>query len=492
MAENQSDKGKLGVLALTGLVISAMIGGGVYNLPQNMAQSASAFAVIIAWVITGVGMFFLTNTFIVLSNIRPDATTGIYEYSRMGFGKFAGFQMAWGYWLCNVFANVGYAVLLMDALNYFFPPYFKGGNNFLSIIGGSIIIWGMYFLVLAGVKGATSINIIGTIAKLVPLVVFVVVVAFAFNFESFSSDFYGHQVIKKLADKDLGNMTAQIKSTMLVTLWVFIGIEGAVVVSDRAKSQKAVAQSTLIGFILCLFFYAALSLLSFGIFSQGQLSTMAPPSTAPILAKVVGDWGIWFMNLGVIIALLSSWLVWTILLAWLPYAAAKDGTFPKIFATENKNQSPSFSLIVSTILMQICMIIVYFANNAWNLALSITGVMVLPPYIGSTLYLWKVAASEKEKYPENAVQKKWAAWITGCLGTIYGLWLVYAAGIDYLLMASIVYACGIVVFYWARKENAKGEAPFTKGEIFFALILIALAVIAIIMAATGKMSSIFG
>ena len=110
---------KLGVTALSALVVSAMIGGGIFSMPQNIAQNASVLAVIAGWVITGIGMFFIANTFRILSEICPDATTGIYSYARRGFGKFAGFQIAWSYWLCNIFGNVAYAVLLMDALNFF-------------------------------------------------------------------------------------------------------------------------------------------------------------------------------------------------------------------------------------------------------------------------------------------------------------------------------------------------------------------------------------
>ena len=88
---------KLGVIALAALVVSAMIGGGIFSLPQNMAQGAGVTAVIVAWVVTGAGMFFLANTFRILSAARPDATTGIYSYARIGFGRFAGFEMAWSY-----------------------------------------------------------------------------------------------------------------------------------------------------------------------------------------------------------------------------------------------------------------------------------------------------------------------------------------------------------------------------------------------------------
>ena len=128
--------GKLGIFGLAGIVVSSMIGGGIFSLPQNMAQSASAGAVILAWIVTGFGMYFIANTFRILSDARPDLTSGIYMYARSGFGRYMGFNIGWSYWLCQIFGNVGYAVITMDALNYFFPGVFEGGNNLNSIIGG--------------------------------------------------------------------------------------------------------------------------------------------------------------------------------------------------------------------------------------------------------------------------------------------------------------------------------------------------------------------
>jgi hypothetical protein len=97
---------KLGLVLLSGVVVGSMIGGGSFNLPANMASSAGLAAIIIAWVITFVGMFFLSNAFRVLSDKRPDLKAGIYSYAHAGFGPFAGFQMAWGYWLSSAFGNV--------------------------------------------------------------------------------------------------------------------------------------------------------------------------------------------------------------------------------------------------------------------------------------------------------------------------------------------------------------------------------------------------
>ena len=127
----------------------------------------------------------------------------------------------------------------------------------------------------------------------------------------FHTNFWGDETIKSLHDVDLGNLGGQIKSTMLVTLWSFIGIEGAVVISDRAESQAAVSKATLIGFLLCWLSYVAISMLPFGTLSQGELSVLAPPSSASILADIVGKWGSWFMNAGVIIAVSYTHLILT-------------------------------------------------------------------------------------------------------------------------------------------------------------------------------------
>lgn len=465
--------GQLGVWALAAIVISSMIGGGIYSLPQNMASGASAGAVLLAWIITGIGVYFIANTFRILSSAKPDLTAGIYMYSREGFGPYVGFTIGWSYWLCQICGNVGYAVITMDALNYFFPPYFEGGNNLASIIGGSILIWMFNFLVLRGIKQATIINLIGTIAKIVPLILFIIIVAFMFNLDKFEFDFWGENIAT--ADK-LGGLSTQIKSTMLVTLWAFIGIEGAVVMSKHARSPKTVGVATFLGFIGCLVIYILLSLLPFGVMDQAELAKVANPSTAGILEQLVGKWGAWLMNIGLLISVLTSWLAWTVVTAQIPQAAAENGTFPKEFAKENVKGAPSVSLWVTSTLMQIFMIMVYLSSNAWNTMLSITGVMVLPAYLSSCAYLWKIC--EDHEYPMNFYIRRSVALFSGFMGVVYSLWLIYAAGLNYLLMAVIFMALGIPVYIWAKKQNGKGCA-FTVGEGIIAVIIVSIALFAI-------------
>ena len=484
---------KLGVISLAALVVGAMIGGGIFSLPQNMAQDASVAAVIAAWIITGIGIFFLANTFRVLAVVRPDATTGIYAYARLGFGRFAGFQMAWSYWLCNIFGNVGYAVLLMDAFDYFFPGYFTGGNNLWSIIGGSIVIWIMNFAVLRGVRQAAIVNTIGTVCKLLPIALFILVMLFVFRWSTFGFDMFGKAHIPAEKIMPLGSMLGQIKSTMLVTLWAFIGIEGAVVVSGRARSQSDVGKATVLGFLGCLAIYFLLSVLPFGYMTQHRLAALANPSTAPLLQSAVhGSWGGDIMNIGVIIALLTSWLAFTIMISQIPYAAALDGTFPKMFKRENRNQAPAVSLWITSLIMQLAMIFVLFANNAWNTMLSITAVMILPPYLACTLYLWKICADGT--FPGHLGIGRNFAFICGVAGSIYALWMIYAAGLVYLLAAFCFMVIGIPVFIKARTDfllehpEETFRKVFTHKEIIAVVVMLVLALIAIVAAALGKIS----
>jgi len=480
---------QLGIFAMTLLVISAMFGGGVFNVPQNMAQSAALGAIIIAWIITAFGIFFLARTFQILSNIRPDMTSGIYMYSRAGFGKLIGFLIAWGYWMSAAFGNVGYAVLLMDALNYFFPPYFKGGNTWQAILVASTCIWLLSIFVMRGIKGASLLNNIGTIAKFLPIIIFVLIVGyFSFKGHMFTYDIWGNIKNNALHDQPLTSLFDQIKSTMLVTLWMYIGIEGAVVMSDKSN-PKTVGKATILGFTVTTILFVLVSIVPFGAFSQGELATMAPPSTAAILTQLVGEWGGIMINIGVIIALLSSWLVWTLLVAELPWACAKDGTFPKIFAKTNDKGVASVSLWVSTAIMQAAMLLVYFSNNAWNVMLSITGVVILPAYIGSAAYLWKLLWTKQ--YPVTAQTKGSMALIISILATLYGFWLVYAAGLQYILAGFAIYAIGLIIFIWARKEQDPSGKIFTRPEVIIALVMVVIAIIALWMLFHGQLPEVY-
>lgn len=236
---------KLRLGALTALVVGSMIGGGIFSLPQNMAVGAAAGATLIGWAITAVGMLMLAFVFQTLANRKPDLNNGVYAYAKAGFGNYLGFSSAWGYWISAWIGNVSYLVLLFGTLGYFFPV-FGEGNTPVAIICASVLLWLVHGLVLRGIKEAAFINLITTVAKIVPLITFIALVGAAFKMDIFNADFWGY------GNPDLGSVMTQVKSMMLVTVWVFIGIEGASVYSARAERRSDVGKATVLGFVgLC-------------------------------------------------------------------------------------------------------------------------------------------------------------------------------------------------------------------------------------------------
>lgn len=249
---------QLGLGSLTAIVIGSMIGAGVFSLPQNMAAVASPAAVMIGWLITGVGMVFLALSFQALAAHRPKVTSGVFGYAKDGFGDFVGYCSAWGYWLSAMLANVSYLVIVFSTLGMLFDTpdnvMFGEGNTWLSVAGSSVLLWLVHALVLRGVKTAAMINLITTFAKLVPLCLFIICALFAFQWQTFTFDFSGLHFGAE------HGLWAQVKSTMIVTVWVFIGIEGAVVVSSRAKHRRDIGRATILGLLtaLCIYVLATL------------------------------------------------------------------------------------------------------------------------------------------------------------------------------------------------------------------------------------------
>ncbi|WP_440604257.1 arginine-ornithine antiporter [Bacillus sp. GB_SG_008] len=465
---------KLGLLTLTALVVGSMIGGGAFNLASDMAKGAGAGAIIIGWIITGIGMVSLGLAFQNLTVKRPDLDGGIFSYAKAGFGSFMGFNSAWGYWLSAWLGNVAYGTLLFASLGYFFPV-FEGGQNVASIIGASILLWCVHMLILRGVQSAALVNLVTTIAKLVPVFVFIVVGIFAFHIDIFLDGFWGQS-----ATFSWVAVGSQVKSTMLVTLWVFIGVEGAVVLSSRAKNRSDVGKATVIGLIGTLIIYILLTLLSLGIMKQADVANLKNPAMAYVFESVVGKWGAIFINLGLIISVLGAWLGWTLLASEIPYLAAKDGVFPKWFAKENKNKAPVNSLWLTNGLIQVFLLTFVVSDQAYHFAFSLASSAILIPYAFSAFYQFKYSLQSEENDRTKNI-------VIGLVASMYAIWLVYAAGLDYLLLTMILYAPGIFIFYKVQKQTSPKQI-FTRVELVSSIVIGALALFAIYQLATGSIT----
>ncbi|ADD77164.1 YdgI [Pantoea ananatis LMG 20103] len=430
---------KLGLSALTALVLSSMLGAGVFSLPQNMAAVAGPAALLIGWLITGAGIIFLSLAMLLLTRLKPELDGGIFTYARAGFGELTGFCSAWGYWLCAVIANVSYLVIVFSALSFFTDTpdriIFGNGNTWQAMLGASVLLWLVHWLVLRGVQTAASINLLATLGKLVPLLLFVVLAVLAFNYDRFHFDFSGLSLGVPLWE--------QVKQTMLITLWVFIGVEGAVVVSSRAKHKKDVGRATLLAVLAALLVYLLVTLLSLGIVPRAELAEMRNPSMAGLMTRLTGSWGNAIIVVGLIISVCGAYLSWTIMAAEVPFIAAQQGAFPRSIARQNARNAPAASLWLTNGSIQVCLILIALTGVDYNTLLTIASEMILVPYLLVGLYLIKVVKGQ---------QKFWALAV-GVGASLYGIWLLYASGPLHLFTSVVLYAPGILLFIFARRRG---------------------------------------
>lgn len=469
-----NDKKKLGLLGLTAIVFSSIIGGGIYNIAQNMSAHAGLGAVIISWLVTAIGMIFLVYSFKILSDKRPDLNAGIYQYAQAAYGNYVGFNVAWGYWLCTAIGNVAYAVMLNDSLGAFFPIFLNHGWQ--TIVFGSILIWGMYFLVITGLKTASFLNVVITIIQMTSLAVIIIILIIFFKIGLFSYDIWGQLT-------DLGSVGSQIESTMLVTLWCFTGIEGAVMMSSKAQKTSDVGKAGIIGFLCAWLIYTLVSVLSFGIMKQSELAQLPDPSVAYVLKSTCGEWAYYFVLITVMISITGGWIAWTLVCAQVPYEAAKVKIFPKNFLKLNKKGMPSFGLLISTIIMQIFMCLVVTSDQVYLAALDLTSLMVLPAYLFTGIYLWKASRNGQLSKISN-----WRYTLIGICATIFCSYIVFSCNWTLLIVSLIFYLPGTYFFIKARQQFANDEKVFTTTEKWIFVGLCVCSVLGIILLICGRAS----
>lgn len=456
--------GKLGFWGLTALVFGLMVGVGIYNLPQNMAAVASPGAVALSWLITGAGILPLVFAFKYLSDKFPQYNAGLYQYAQAGFGNFTGFNIAWGYWLCTAFSNITYGVMLNDSCGAFYPALLEHGWQ--TVVFASVLIWVMYYIVSRGVKTAKIVNTLLAAIKIVMLIFIIVVFVMFFNLHLFEADVWG-------AAFSSDNIGTQIKSTMMITLFCFFGVEGAVMMSARAKKSSDVGKAGFAGFFISLLLYMAVSLLCFGLMGRAKLAQLPDPSISYILQDVCGSWSYWFVISAVIVSLLGGWVAWTLVVAQVPYEAALVGIMPKVFTRLNRHGMPAFGLFASSVVMELFLLMVVMADDAYLAALHITGLMIIPCYFFTGLFLLKKGEGWKIK-------------TVALVATLFCCWMAYASGLLGMLLTSVFYLAGIGFYIRARKEKGTAAGPlFTTGEKWALAALSIASVISIYILVSG-------
>ncbi len=435
---------RLSLFALTMMVVGGMVGAGIFSLPRTFAGATGPIGAVIAWLIAGTGMYMLARVFQSLAERKPDLDAGVFAYAKAGFGDYPGFLSAFGYWIGSCIGNVSYWVLIKSTLGAFFPV-FGDGNTVVAIVVASAGIWLFHFMILRGTQQAAVINSIVTVAKVVPIVIFILLLIFAFKLDLFSANLYGGDLTTGVFD--------QVRATMLVTVFVFLGIEGASVYSRFARERSDVGRATILGFVIVTSLMVLVTLLPYAVLQRAEIAGMRQPSMAQVLEAVVGHWGAVFVSIGLLVSVLGAYLAWSLICAEVLFTAAKTGDMPAVFRRENANKVPSVALWATNIVVQAIVITTYWSRDAFGLMLNLTSAMALIPFLLVAAYGWKLA-NRRETYDVRPAERQ-RDLIISIIATGYTIFLLYAGGLTFILLSAVLYAPGTALYIWARREQGK-------------------------------------
>jgi len=433
-------KRDLGLWAATAIVIGNMIGSGIFTAPQSLAAASNPTSSIIAWLITSVGSLFLALVFAKLGALYP-RSGGPIVYTRLAYGEFAAFLIAWTFWIGMWIGNAAIITAVVRYLTIFFPAL--GTNGLLAFIVSSSILWLFTLINLKGVKEAGFVGIVTTVAKISVLIVVIAVAFWGFSFDNFYT----------VSAAELSGF-GSIPVAVAITLWSYIGLESASVTGGEIKNPaRNIKLSTILGFSITAVIYILTSFAAMGAMPQSELANSTAPMSDIINRISGGTWGGWFMALGVIVAAGGATSGWILTTARSSFAAGEEKLFPSFFARVHKRYStPSVSLIVSGVLANVLLSLNYVLSltDAFNFMILLATLAFLPAYSFSAAAQILLTNTEEKSW-----RKLLKASIIPLLAFIYCVYTTYAAGAEVAMYTFILMLLGIPVFVVMRLQNRR-------------------------------------
>ncbi|MBM7691029.1 arginine:ornithine antiporter/lysine permease [Peribacillus deserti] len=450
---------KWGLWILTTFVIGNMVGSGVFMLPANLSQVSSPLGTITAWGVTGLGVLMIALVFGNLSTRKPELKTGPQSYAMDMFkspkaGKTAGYSMAWGYWAANWAATASVIISFAGYLSTFFPvlesrqillsigSFDLEAGKALTLLVCSVLLWGIQFIVSRSFNSAGKLNLAATAAKVIGFALFVIITLAIFDASS---------ILKGVSFNDSeGNAVSlggQINSAAIATLWAFVGIEAAVMLSNRAKSQKDVKKATLIGLLVAVLIYVGITTLTMGVLPQEQLQDSQKP-LVDALNAAIGSSAASIIGILALVSLFGAAVGWIVVSSEVPYQAAKQGLFPSFFGKTNKNGAPVGSLTITNIMTQIFLFSTVSGtiSEAYDFAIVVATLAYLIPYLVSAIYSLKLVITGETYDVINGSRVKDG--IITVLALIYSLWVIKTGTADLktFLLGMGLFVVGLLLY----------------------------------------------
>jgi APA family basic amino acid/polyamine antiporter len=431
--------GDLDLFACTALVVGNMVGSGIFLLPSSLA----AFGPIslAGWVITSLGALILAVIFGRLSRIVTK-TGGPYAYCQDGYGEFAGFLIAWGYWITLWTGNAAVAVALAGYVGFLVPAV--AASQAYSLAIALVAIWILTLINVRGVKEAGFVQIVTTVLKMVPLVLIGTLGLFWIQASNFTP----------LNLSGQSNISA-ISAAAALTLWAFLGLESATVPSGNViDPERTIPRATVIGVLIASTVYVAVTTVAIGVIPSAELAVSSAP-LAEVSSRMWGAAAGIFVAIGAVIATFGTLNGFTLLSGQVPYGAALDRVFPEPLGRLSRFGTPANALVLSNLLASI-LVIMNFSQGlvgAFNTIVLLAVMSSLLPYALCAFaeIMIMIRTGRSVAGPEMI-----RVALLGGLGFVYSLWAIYGAGADTVSLGFLLVLAGVPIHVLIRWRNSRG------------------------------------
>jgi APA family basic amino acid/polyamine antiporter len=415
------------------LVIGNMIGSGVFLLPASLAPFGGV--ALVGWVVSAGGAILLALTFAHLARIDP-AAGGPYAYTRRGFGDFAGFLVAWGYWISMWCANAALAVAFVGYLDPFVPSLVRAPPTAAAMALGAI--WVLTLVNLRGVRAAGRVQVTTTLLKMLPLVAVGAAGLLVLEPSHFA-----------IADTSARALGSGVTATATLTLWAFIGLESATVPAGSIDDpDRTIPRATIVGALIA----AALYILG----TVGVMAVLPPDTlrhtTAPFAdaARVLGGEGAAaLVSLGAAISCFGALNGWILMVGQLPLAVAGDRLFPRVFGRVSSTGTPRAGIVIGGLLSTALIAMNYSRGlvELFTFMILLATLSTLVPYVFSTL---AVFLPDRDRTAALEVPRPTA--VVAALAFAFSLWAIAGAGADVVYWGFLLLLAGVPVYVWVKRN----------------------------------------
>ena len=432
---SQKTPAKIGLWTCTSLVVGNTIASGIFLLPASLAVFGSIS--LLGWIGSSAGAIVLALLFSKLSRMMPNALGGPYAYSRAGMGDFAGYLVAWGYWLSILTSNAAIAVTMISYLTVFFPVL--ATNSFMAVGTGLSVIWLLSWVNTRGVKTAGVVQVITTILKITPLILVSFVGLFFIKIENF-------------IPVNISNTTnlSAITATATLTLFAFLGLESATIPSGHIQDpEKTIPRATMIGTITTIIIYVIGSISIMGMIPAIELKNSNAPF-ADAAALIWGNSARYWVAAGAIISTFGALNGWILLQGQMPFAAARDKLFPEIFKRENNKATPAAGIIISSVLVSILMLTNFTKglNDTFTFMILLSTIAILVPYLFSAT-AYGILIMQQKFWQKDGISKV----ILAALGFLFSMWAIIGCGQETVYWGFIALLAGIPFYIWMKRQQ---------------------------------------